>query len=52
MSRNEAQTRTELIDVALGKRGWKSVDIRLEVTAAPVDIIEGRGYRRPRGRAI
>lgn len=51
MSRNEAQTRTELIDVALEKRGWKSVDIRLEVTAAPVDIIEGRGYRRPRGRA-
>src|SRR6266852_3638059 len=51
MSRNEAQTRFELIDPALFERGWARDDIRLEVTAAAIDIIHGHGQRRPSGRA-
>src|SRR2546426_12766219 len=51
MARNEAQTRFELIDPALIERGWIREDIRLEVTAAAIDIIHGRGQRRPAGRA-
>lgn len=51
MPRNEAQTRFELIDPALFERGWCRDDIRIEVTAAAIDIIHGRGQRRPAGRA-
>ena len=51
MARNEAQTRFELIDPALLERGWCREDIRLEETAAAIDIIHGRGQRRPAGRA-
>ncbi len=51
MARNEAQTRFDLIDPALFERGWSREDIRLEETAAAIDIIHGRGQRRPAGRA-
>ena len=48
---NEAQTRHELIDPALALQGWKpGADIKVEETAAPVDIIYGKGKRRPKGR--
>lgn len=50
MSRNEAQTRFELIDPALFQRGWVRADIRIEETAAQVDIVDGQGHRRPVGR--
>lgn len=51
MSKNEAQTRFDLIDPALiDKCGWSRSDIRIEETAAPVDIIYGKGKRRPKGR--
>ncbi|MBC7853293.1 MAG: DEAD/DEAH box helicase family protein [Pirellulaceae bacterium] len=54
MSRNEAQTRFDLIDPAIVSRGWDRADIRLEETAAAVDIVEHRGQkqgrRRPKGR--
>ncbi len=52
MSRNEAQTRIELVDPCLiDQRGWPRAHIRVEVTAAAVDIVYGRGQRRPAGRA-
>jgi type I restriction enzyme R subunit len=50
MSRNEAQTRFELIDPALKKRGWMRTDIRMEVTAAQIDIVDGKPRRCPTGR--
>ena len=50
MSRNEAQTRFELIDPALETRGWVRFDIRIEVTAAQIDIIDDKPVRRPAGR--
>jgi type I restriction enzyme R subunit len=51
MSRNEAQTRFELIDPALEQRGWsRSTDIRIEETLPAVDIVYGKGRRRPKGR--
>ncbi len=50
MSRNEAQTRYDLIDPALETRGWLRSDIRVEETAAPVDIVYGKGQRRAKGR--
>ncbi len=55
MSRNEAQTRFDLIDPAIIERGWDRVDIRLEETAAAIDVVEHRGQkqgrRRPKGRS-
>lgn len=42
MSRNEAQTRVELIDPALFARGWVHADIRLEETAAAIDMVYGK----------
>ena len=55
MSRNEAQTRFDLIDPAIISRGWDRVDIRLEETAAAIDVVEHRGQkqgrRRPKGRS-
>jgi type I restriction enzyme R subunit len=49
--RNEAQTRFELIDPALSRHGWQpGADIKVEETAAPVDIIYNKGQRRPKGR--
>ncbi|MDB6033065.1 MAG: hsdR 3 [Verrucomicrobiales bacterium] len=51
MSRNEAQTRFELIDPALEDRGWnRRTDIRVEETAKPIDIINHQPRRRPAGR--
>ena len=50
MSRNEAQTRFELIDPSLETRGWKRSDIRIEVTAAQIDVVDGKPRRRPTGR--
>lgn len=51
MTRNEAQTRFELIDPALETRGWKRTDIRIETTAAQIDIVDGKPRRRPAGRS-
>ena len=50
MPRNEAQTRFDLIEPALETRGWLRSDIRIEVTAAQIDIIDGKPRRRPIGR--
>jgi len=51
MPRNEQQTRFELIDpMLLDQRGWSREDISVEETAAPVDIVDGKGRRRPKGR--
>ena len=51
MSRNEAQTRFELIDpMLIDQRGWRREDMRLETTAAQIDIVYGKGQRRPLGR--
>lgn len=49
MSRNEAQTRFELIDPALFNRGWNTEHIKVEATVGGIDIIDGRARRR-RGR--
>src|SRR5438552_4434866 len=50
--RNEAQTRFELIDpMLIDHCGWRREDIRVEQTAAQIDIVRGKGYRRPAGRA-
>jgi type I restriction enzyme R subunit len=49
--RNEAQTRFELIDpILIDHCGWHRQDIRVEQTAAQIDIVAGKGYRRPAGR--
>ena len=48
--RNEQQTRFELIDPALEARGWLRTGIKVEVTAAQIDIIDGKPVRRPAGR--
>ena len=50
MGRNEQQTRFDLIDPKLIERGWSREDIRVEETAAAVDIVYGKGRRRPKGR--
>jgi len=50
LNRNEAQTRYELIDPALDDRGWLRSDIRIEVTAGQIDIIDGKPHRRTTGR--
>ena len=49
--RNEAQTRFELIDpILIDHCGWRRQDIRVEQTAAQIDIVRGKGVRRPTGR--
>ena len=50
MGRNEQQTRFDLIDPRLFDRGWERADIRVEETAAAVDVVYGKGRRRPKGR--
>ncbi len=50
MGRNEQQTRFDLIDPKLFDRGWTRADIRVEETAAAVDVVYGKGKRRPKGR--
>ena len=51
MARNEDQTRFDLIDPALFARSWERADIAVEETNCAVDIINGEGKRRPKGRA-
>ena len=51
MARNEAETRFYLIDpMLIDQRGWLREDIRVEQTAAQIDIVYGKGQRRPAGR--
>ena len=51
MGRNEADTRAQLIDPALHRRGWtEQHHIKREQTPGAIDIIQGRGKRRSRGR--
>lgn len=51
MSRNEAQTRFELIDPAIEVRGWRRSEISIEVKTDPqIDIVDGKPRRRPSGR--
>lgn len=50
MSRNEAQTRRDLIDPKLFDLGWTTDLIRVEVTPGGTDIVAGRPVRR-RGRS-
>ncbi|MEO1094634.1 MAG: DEAD/DEAH box helicase family protein [Cyanobacteria bacterium J06638_28] len=51
MGRNEADTRAQLIDPALHQRGWtEALHIRREQTPGAIDIVQGRGKRRSRGR--
>ncbi|QQE66701.1 hypothetical protein GFS31_34010 [Leptolyngbya sp. BL0902] len=52
MGRNEADTRAQLIDPALHNRGWtETLHIKREQTPGAIDIVQGRGKRRSRGRA-
>ncbi|WP_346293278.1 DEAD/DEAH box helicase family protein [Sphaerothrix gracilis] len=51
MGRNEADTRAQLIDPALRSRGWtEQGHIKREQTPGAIDIVQGRGKRRSRGR--
>lgn len=53
MPRNEADTRADLIDPALGRQGWTSDMVRREVTAPKIelDTLSGKARRRGEGRA-
>ena len=48
--RNEADTRTQLIDPALHARGWSEGCISREITAGKIDVVAGQ-LRRAAGRA-
>lgn len=50
MSRNEAQTRFELIDPALFNRGWTTEHIKVEATVGSINIIDGKAKRNRKGR--
>jgi len=50
VSRNEAETRFDLIDPALFECGWERPNVRIEETLPAVDIVYGKGRRRPKGR--
>lgn len=52
LSRNEAQTRHDLIDPALESRGWARHDIRVEETARAIDFdpVTKEARRRLHGR--
>ncbi len=50
MTLSEADTRAKLIDPAIHKVGWTEDLIRREESAPGVDIVGGKGRRRPRGR--
>ena len=50
MNLNEADTRAKLIDPAIHKRGWTEELIRREQTPGAVEIINGKGRRRSRGK--
>ena len=49
MSRNEAQTRYELVDPALRSRGWNETNVKVEVTYGAIIHIDGKA-RRCKGR--
>lgn len=51
LTRNETQTRLELIDPAIELRGWRRSEISVEVKTDPqIDIVDGKPRRRPAGR--
>ncbi len=50
MPLNEADTRAKLIDPAIHKCGWTEDLIRREETAGTIEIINGKGRRRSRGK--
>ena len=50
MTLNEADTRAKLIDPAIHKCGWTEDLIRREETAGTIEIINGKGRRRSRGK--
>ncbi len=50
MSRNEAQTRRDLIDPAIFDRGWTNDLIKVEITPGGTDIVNGKPVRR-KGRS-
>ena len=50
MGRNEAETRTQLIDPALHARGWTEDLIRREETLGTVEIVDGHPRRQIHGR--
>jgi len=47
---SEADTRAKLIDPAIHSRGWSEEFICREVTVGAVEVVNGRGRRRARGR--
>jgi len=47
---SEADTRAKLIDPAIHARGWSEDYICREVTLGAVEIVNGKGRRRARGR--
>jgi type I restriction enzyme R subunit len=49
--RDEARTRTELIDPALYQRGWTEDLIRREVSAGTIEVVGGQARQRRQGRA-
>jgi type I restriction enzyme R subunit len=50
LARNEAETRTQLIDPALHVRGWTEDLIRREETLGTVEIVDGQPRRQTHGR--
>ena len=46
MSRNDAQTRRDLIDPLLHKRGWPNHLVKVEVTPGKTDLINGVPKKR------
>jgi len=46
MSRNEYQTRYELIDPALRERWWNETNIKVEATSGGITVIDGKARRR------
>lgn len=50
MARNEAETRTQLIDPAIHARGWTEDLIRREETLGTIEIVDGKPRRQTHGR--
>jgi type I site-specific restriction endonuclease len=50
MSRNEAQTRRDLIDPALYTQGWTTAHVMVEKSAGGIEVIDGKARRRSQGR--
>lgn len=50
MARNEAETRTQLIDPAIHARGWTEDLIRREETLGTIEIVDGQPRRQTHGR--